>query len=115
MVAAGHWAWTTGDGPAAPLPGVPGIPVSNYLGWLGVSLVVTGALALARMPGSTGTELPRPAAAAYLWTWVGGVVANAAFFDRPAVAVVGGIGMGLVGVPFAVVGARGWSRRRGTR
>ncbi len=101
MVAAGHWTWTTGDRFAAPLPGVPGIPVSNYLGWLGVSLVVTGALAVARVPGSAAGRVPRPAAALYLWTWVGGVVANAAFFGRPAVAVVGGIGMGLVAVPFA--------------
>jgi len=103
MVAAGHWTWTTGRGAAAPLPGVPGIPVSNYLGWLGVSLVVTGALALARVPGATAERVPGPATALYLWTWVGGVVANAAFFDRPAVAVVGGVGMGLVGIPFAVV------------
>lgn len=106
MVAAGHWAWTTGRGVAAPLPGVPGIPVSNYLGWLGVSLLVTGALALARVSGSTVGRVPGPATALYLWTWVGGVVANAAFFDRPAVAVVGGVGMGLVGVPFALVSLR---------
>ena len=115
MVAAGHWAWATGDGLAAPLPGVPGIPVSNYLGWLAVSLVVTGALALARVPGSTAGRLPGPAAAVYLWTWLGGIVANGAFFDRPAVAVVGGLGMGLVGVPFAVVCARSMARRVRTR
>lgn len=41
MVAAGHWTWRN---PAPDLPGVPGIPVTNFLGWLLVSLVMMTAL-----------------------------------------------------------------------
>ena len=101
MVDAGHWAWRTGGGLAAALPGIPGIPVSNDLGWLAVSLVLTGVLALVRLPGSTARSVPGPAASLYLWTWAGGIVANAFFFGRPAVAVVAGLLMGTVAVPFA--------------
>lgn len=102
MVGAGHWSWRTGRGLAATLPGSPGIPVSNYLGWLGVSLVVTGVLALTSTPGTPpGAAAPGPATAAYLWTWGGGVVANALFFARPGVAALGGVAAGLVALPFA--------------
>lgn len=97
MVAGGHWRWLH---PTPSLPGVHGIPVSNSLGWLGVSAVVVGALELLlgsrlRPGGSPGPVIGILAG----WTWVGGIVANAAFFDRPGVAVVGGLAMGLVAVP----------------
>ncbi len=111
MVQAGHWAWRTGGGISAAVPGIPGIPVSNYLGWLAVSLVLTGVLALFRLPGSTARTVPGPAASLYLWTWAGGVVANAFFFGRPAVAGVAGLLMGTVAVPFALRWAR--TRRAG--
>ena len=32
--------------------------------------------------------------------WIGGIVANAVFLSRPAVAVWGGVAMGLVAVPY---------------
>ncbi|HEU5110781.1 MAG TPA: carotenoid biosynthesis protein, partial [Micromonosporaceae bacterium] len=32
MVAEGYWRW---ESPTPALPGVPGIPIGNYLGWLG--------------------------------------------------------------------------------
>lgn len=111
MVDAGHWSWRTGSGIATAVPGIPGIPVSNYLGWLAVSLVLTGLFALIRLPGSTAGAVPGPAAALYLWTWAGGILANAAFFGRPAVAVVAGLLMGVVAVPFAVC----WRRTPRTR
>ena len=42
MVAAGHWAWAS---PEPALPGVPGIPLTNYAGWLlVVALVMVAAL-----------------------------------------------------------------------
>ena len=44
----------------------------------------------------------RQPAALYLWTYASSVLAAAVFFDRPMTALVGGVGMGLVAVPFAL-------------
>ena len=98
MVSAGHWSWQD-QTPA--LPGVPGIPLTNYLGWLAVALVMMTVLhlALPRRPAADD-RLP---ALLYLWTYASQVLANAVFFDRPAVALWGGIGMGLVVVPYLYV------------
>ncbi|MDO9380431.1 MAG: carotenoid biosynthesis protein [Nocardioidaceae bacterium] len=104
MVDAGHWAWRT---PTPALPGVEGIPLTNYAGWLVVSLVMC-ALLQALLPAPRGTDaLPH---ALLLWTFASSVLANAVFFGRPPVALVGGLLMGLVAVPLAVVLWRG--RRR---
>jgi putative membrane protein len=46
-----------------------------------------------------------------LWTWLGSVVANLAFFGRPWVALLGGAAMGLVVVPYVEMLTRA-SRRR---
>lgn len=114
MVAAHHWQWLY---PTPSLPGVAGIPVSNFVGWLGVSLVVTGALELVlggRLgipPAAADPAAPGPGRVVGVlagWTWVGGIVANAAFFRRPGVAAVGGVAMGLVAVPTL---RRAWTRR----
>ena len=40
-------------------------------------------------------------AALFLWVYVSSVLAAAVFFDRPGVALVGGVAMGLVALPFA--------------
>ena len=94
MVDAGHWTWT--DVQVA-LPGLPGIPVSNYLGWLLVATLMMAVLqALPRR--SADDRVPY---ALFLWTYGSSVLANAVFFGRPAVALVGGLGMGLVALPFA--------------
>ena len=95
MVQAGHWRFTDVQ---VSLPGVPGIPLSNYLGWLLVAVVMVGVLQLL---GRRDADDRLPAAL-FLWTYVSSVLANAAFFGRPAVALVGGVGMGLVAVPYAV-------------
>ena len=94
MVEAGHWRFADVQ---ASLPGAPGIPVSNYLGWLLVAWLMLGLLQLLgrvraddRVPG-----------ALFLWTWGSSVLANAAFFGRPLVALTGGVVMGLVAVPYA--------------
>ena len=95
MVAAGHWRWTH---PTPALPGVPGIPVSNYLGWLLVALVMVAVLHLLLPERRRATEdVPGVLLA---WTWAGSVVGNAVFFDRPAVAAWGGVAMGVVVVPY---------------
>jgi putative membrane protein len=95
MVEAGHWRWT--DVRHA-LPGAPDVPVSNYLGWLGVAVALMALLqALPRRPADD-----RVPAALFLWTYASSVLANAAFFHRPMTAVVGGIGMGAVAIPYAL-------------
>jgi uncharacterized membrane protein len=101
MVDAGHWVW---DDPTPALPLVPGIPLSNYAGWLVVSLAMIAALHRFIGPAEQRdgrTVVSGPAAALYLWTYGSSVVAHLAFFDLPGSALVGGLGMGLVAVPFA--------------
>jgi putative membrane protein len=94
MVAAGHWHWTS---VRHALPGAPHIPISNYLGWLAVALVMLAVLqALPRR--STDDRQP---AGLFLWTYASSVLANGVFFGRPLTALVGGVGMGLVAVPYA--------------
>jgi len=93
MVAAGHWRWL--DVRHA-LPGVPGIPVSNFLGWALVALLLLAGLQL--LPRRTVDD--RVPAVLFGWTYVSSVLANAVFFARPGVALVGGIGMGVVAVPY---------------
>lgn len=95
MVEAGHWRFTD---VTASLPGAPGIPLSNYLGWLLVALLMLGLLqALGRRAADD-----RVPGALFLWTWGSSVLANAAFFGRPLVALTGGVVMGLVAVPYAL-------------
>jgi uncharacterized membrane protein len=101
MVAAGHWVWAD---PVPALPLVPGVPVSNYAGWVVVATIM--AALLHRLVGPTGAAhvpLSGPAAALYLWAYASSVVAHAVFFGLPGSAVVGGLVMGAVAVPFARV------------
>ena len=94
MVEAGHWRFADVE---ASLPGAPGIPVSNYLGWLLVAWLMLGLLQLL---GRRDTD-DRVPGALFLWTWGSSVLANAVFFGRPLVALTGGVVMGLVAVPYA--------------
>ncbi|MDD7941857.1 carotenoid biosynthesis protein [Actinomycetospora lutea] len=98
MVDAGNWYWLD---PTPALPGVPGIPVSNFAGWLLVSLVMIAALDRV-MPAGPATDDRLPLAL-WLWTFLSSTMAAAVFFGRPTVALVGGLLMGLVGVPLIVV------------
>lgn len=101
MVSAGHWTW---HDPSPALAGVPGIPLSNYAGWLAVAAVLM--LLLDRLP-SREVRDDGPATLLLLWTYGSQVLANAAFFDRPYVALWGGAAMGVVVVPYAVAEWRG--------
>lgn len=97
MVTEGHWHW---DGPGVTLPGVPGIPVTNYLGWLAVASVLAAALThTIRTPDGADD---RPMYALYLWTYGSSVLAHAVFLGMPASAAWGALGMGLVAIPLAV-------------
>jgi uncharacterized membrane protein len=100
MVAEGYWTWRD---PVPALPGVPGIPVGNYLGWLGFAVVLMLALSYAAGPSaafSVGADLPM--IVLWFWTYASSVLAHAVFLGLPASAVWGGVGMGLVVVPLAV-------------
>jgi putative membrane protein len=108
MVAAGHWTWfDTAPG----LPLIPGIPLTNYIGWLLVSMVIMAILdrTLPREPFPSA-----PAAALYLWVYFSSVMGHAVFFDLPGSAITGAVIMGAVAVPFAVALVRRRGRNRHT-
>lgn len=94
MVDAHHWHWLH---PHPHLPGVSGVPLSNFGGWLLVSLVVMAVLQ--PVAARVGARHDAPATALWLWTWASSTLANVVFFGRPGVALAGAIAMGLVGVP----------------
>ena len=103
MVEAGHWGW---EHPAPALPGSPGVPLTNYAGWLLVALVIQGLLHAVvprrTRPGAGPGAASGVGAPALLltWTWLGSALAAAAFFGRPAVAAWGLVAMGLVAAPY---------------
>lgn len=93
MVGEGYWTWIdTGW----PLPGIPGIPLQNYLGWLLSAIVLM--FVLDRLPRKVASDT----VPTVLLTWVfaSSIVANLLFFDRPAVALWGGLAMGVVMLPW---------------
>ena len=97
MVADGRWVWLDPD-PA--LPGVPGVPLSNYAGWLLVALLLCGALqGLDRALGTPPAAHDGLPLMLFCWTWLGGAVAHAVFLGLPGSAAYGLIGMGLIGIP----------------
>lgn len=109
MVDAGHWAW---DDPTPALPGVEGIPLTNFAGWLLVSLLVVGVLDRAT-PRHGKTAPPSDdvvPVTIYLWTYFSSVLAHAVFFGRPPVALVGALVMGLVAWPLVRSVVRGARR-----
>ena len=97
MVAAGHWVW---HHPSPHLPGVPAVPLTNYLGWLAVALLMSAGLqwVLDHRPHS-GRGVPIPL---YVWTWASSTLALAVFLHLAAAAAWGGVGMGSVAVPLAI-------------
>jgi len=92
MVAEGYWSWPGGGRYA-------GVPASNFAGWFVTGLAVFSAFAALEEPGPDGG-----AVALYTWTWLGEAFANAALWQRPQVALVGGAGMGAFAVPALVRG-----------
>jgi uncharacterized membrane protein len=101
MTDAGHWTF------AFPTPAPPfldGVPWTNFAGWFGFALLLMAILD--RLPRQSAPE-GQPATL-FLWTYVSSVVANIFFFDRPGVALVGGVVMGAVAIPYAWVL---WSER----
>lgn len=81
------------------LPLVPGIPLTNYVGWLLVSAAV---IAILNTTLDREAEPSAPAAALYLWVYFSSVLAHLVFFGLPGSAVTGGLLMGAVAIPFAI-------------
>jgi len=105
MVQAGHWTWAH---PTPALPGVPGIPLTNYAGWVLVAVLMVGLLDRVLpdpAPASAGAGEGVPAGL-LAWTWLGSTVGNLVFFDRPWVAVYGGVVMGLFVGPYLLATLR---------
>lgn len=95
MVDEAYWTWSD---PHPALPGVPGVPIGNYLGWLVVALLMMIALrAVAPDPGKDAL-----AHTLYLWTYASSVLAHAVFLGLPASAAWGAVGMGVLAIPLAV-------------
>jgi putative membrane protein len=96
MVAGGHWRWRF---PAPHLPGVDIVPLTNYAGWLGVSLVISLGVQgiLARYDRRDADD--RWPYVLFLWTWLSSTLALAAFWRLAPAAAWGAAGLGLVAVP----------------
>jgi uncharacterized membrane protein len=96
MVAEGYWTWRDA-GPA--LPGVPGVPVGNYLGWLLVAVLMMAVLSAAAGPAarttaggpaarvSAGEPVSGPAARTTAGGPAGGPAAGSAAGDAPMYAL----------------------------
>ena len=106
MVAAGRWTWAH---PVPALPGVPGIPVTNFVGWLLVAVVMLAVLDAA-LSEDDDADATVPAAL-LAWTWIGSTIGNAVFFHRPAVALWGGVAMGVCSGPYLLSQLRSRDRR----
>ncbi len=87
MAHEGYWEWPGGGR-------YEGVPASNFAGWFLTGLLVFSAYAVL-CADEGGDE----ALALYVWTWLGEVFANAALWERPRVALAGGVAMGAFAVP----------------
>jgi putative membrane protein len=98
MVAAERWTWEF-TGSHVPLQ--PEIPLSNAFGWLltgiGLIAILHKVLRRDRRKVKVPTSIPD---FFLIWTWFSGVVGNLFFFDRPGVAVIGGIVFGAFLIPY---------------
>jgi putative membrane protein len=101
MLDLGGWTWLSTK---SSVPGLPDIPLQNFAGWLLVGTVSTALLTVLAVPRASKKQ----PATLYLWVYVSSVVGATFYFDRPSVAWIGGISMGLVAVPFAW---RAWAQR----
>ena len=91
LVAAGGWSWSS---TTPHLPGIPTIPLSNFAGWLLVSLVLSAVMQRIAGDGADGCAI-----ALYLWLWIGWTVAQVFFLDLRGSAAWGFVAMGCVAAP----------------
>jgi uncharacterized membrane protein len=99
MVGEGYWIWSD---VGWSLPGMTGIPLQNNLGWLLSSIALMALLnLLPRRAANDGVPILMLS-----WVYFSSVFANLVFFDRPGVAMWGGVAMGIVVIPYLW---RSWS------
>ncbi|WP_051026825.1 carotenoid biosynthesis protein [Nocardia higoensis] len=108
MVTDDRWTWCDTD---SGLPGLPEIPLTNYLGWLVVALCMALLLTVweraAPPPSGQRRDMDYTVpVVVFLWTWLGSALAHLAFLGLPVSAGYGFVGMGVLGVPLLVVLAR---------
>jgi putative membrane protein len=127
MVDAGHWRWRPSSGALGTT--LNAIPLSNAVGWLAVATVLVATLDVLADPSRPDPSRPGPSRpragwpgtagnrrvasppndtlpfALLGWTYASSLLANLAFFHRPAVALAGGVGMGSV-LAFVAAGRR---------
>lgn len=97
MVGEGYWRWSD---PAPGLPGVYGVPLTNYLGWLLVALVFMAVFAsVPAVHGVVPPVLDRTPIALLGWVYVSSIVAHTLFFGLPFAALWGTVLMGVVVLP----------------
>lgn len=100
MVTAGRWTWEISG---ITVPFQPEIPLSNTVGWLltGMGLMALLNFALPRERRSIGASRAVPEFF-LAWTWIGGIIANLFYFDRPGVAFLAGLALGIVVIAYYV-------------
>lgn len=99
MVAAGNWGWAN---PEPSLIGTPGIPLTNYAGWLIVSMLMMLFIEFVTRRSTKPIQTQPVMLAVYLWTYFGSIIANLTFFENTGVALAGGVFMGTVVVALIV-------------
>ena len=98
MVNEGYWVWFI-DGTATKV-----IPLTNFFGWFLSTAVIFALLSVVLKPSRSLVSNAMPYALV-LWVWLGSFLVNivpvSPFFNQPAVAVSGVIGMGIVLIPWS--------------
>lgn len=98
MVNEGYWTWFVDGLPTKE------IPLSNFAGWFLSTATIFALLSLVLKPIPTGVSNFTPYALVY-WVWLGSFLVNivpvSPFFNQPAVAITGFIGMGVVLIPWS--------------
>jgi uncharacterized membrane protein len=95
MVAEGYWRWRD---PHPALPGIPGVPIGNYLGWLGFALLLMAALS-STIRDIEPAPTDAPIIALWFWTYASSVLAHAVFLRLPGSAAWGAVLMGATVLP----------------
>jgi putative membrane protein len=98
MVNEGYWVWFV-DGIATK-----DIPLTNFFGWFLSTAAIFALLSFALKPNRSEVSNATPYAL-MLWVWLGSFLVNivpiSPFFNQPAVAMSGLIGMGIVLIPWS--------------